>query len=69
MSYGTELAAADCPYCGEPIQLVIDLLGEEGSDGQNYVEDCQVCCRPLHIYAELDPMSGDPSLIIRREDD
>ncbi|MEN7343212.1 MAG: CPXCG motif-containing cysteine-rich protein [Pseudomonadota bacterium] len=43
---------ADCPYCGEPIDLVIDL----SAGTSDYIEDCQVCCRPMHIYVS---MSGD----------
>lgn len=32
-----------CPYCGEPIEVLID--PEEA--GQQYIEDCQVCCKPI----------------------
>ncbi|HUL03201.1 MAG TPA: CPXCG motif-containing cysteine-rich protein [Gemmatimonadales bacterium] len=32
-----------CPHCGE--ENVISLDSGSGSD-QEYVEDCQVCCRP-----------------------
>ncbi|MDG2070275.1 MAG: CPXCG motif-containing cysteine-rich protein [Pseudomonadales bacterium] len=32
-----------CPYCGEPIVVLIDNTVE----CQEYVEDCQVCCRPI----------------------
>jgi len=38
-----EESAADCPYCGEPITLLIDTSCEE----QTYVEDCEVCCCPM----------------------
>ena len=34
-----------CPYCGEPIELAIDSSAGE----QAYVEDCQVCCRPIEV--------------------
>ena len=34
-----------CPCCWEGISMVLDL--SEG--GQSYVEDCEVCCRPLQI--------------------
>ena len=37
--------AADCPYCGEKIQLLID----ESQGEQRYIEDCSVCCRPMTI--------------------
>ena len=34
-----------CPYCGEGISMVLDLSVSE----QRYVEDCEVCCRPIEI--------------------
>lgn len=34
-----------CPACWEPIDLQLDLSGEN----QDYVEDCSVCCRPMRI--------------------
>ena len=42
---GLETATIDCPYCGEPIELLIDASVEQ----QEYVEDCSVCCRPLVV--------------------
>lgn len=40
----------DCPYCGEAIQMVIDC----SVSGQDYIEDCQVCCRPINIYVTIE---------------
>jgi len=39
-----------CPYCWQSIVMVLDL----SVDAQEYVEDCEVCCRPilLRIRAE-----------------
>ena len=37
-----------CPFCGESITILID--ASEGS--QQYIEDCQVCCRPIQITVE-----------------
>lgn len=34
-----------CPYCWQTISMVLDL----SIDGQNYVEDCEVCCNPIQI--------------------
>lgn len=45
MSFGTSLVDSGCPYCGEPVQLVVD----EGEEEQDYIEDCQVCCRPMQV--------------------
>lgn len=42
--------AVACPYCGESIGLLIDLSVPQ----QNYVEDCQVCCRPIIVNVAVD---------------
>jgi hypothetical protein len=34
-----------CPNCGEDISMVLDLSVRR----QSYVEDCEVCCRPIQI--------------------
>jgi transcription elongation factor Elf1 len=34
-----------CPYCGEEISVVIDLSVRR----QSYIEDCEVCCKPVEI--------------------
>ncbi|MGS2717330.1 CPXCG motif-containing cysteine-rich protein [Eionea flava] len=52
-----------CPYCGEPIELVIDPSEEE----QEYIEDCFVCCRPIVVNAYI---TGDEvSVEVRSEND
>lgn len=38
-----------CPACWEPVELRLDLSGE----GQDYVEDCSVCCRPMHVSYDV----------------
>jgi hypothetical protein len=35
-----------CPFCGEPISMLLDL----SVDRQDYVEDCEVCCRPIQVH-------------------
>lgn len=45
----TELCSATCPYCGEPVEIVVDT---GGSAQQEYVEDCPVCCRPWLVRVE-----------------
>jgi hypothetical protein len=42
---------AQCPYCGEPLDLYVD---EAGGTEQHYIEDCSVCCRPVEIRVVLD---------------
>ena len=39
-----------CPYCGEPLSILIDL----SAGAQSYIEDCQVCCQPMQIAFETD---------------
>ena len=38
--------AFDCPYCWEPISVLVDT----SIDDQEYVEDCEVCCNPIAIH-------------------
>ena len=45
-----ELVALACPYCGEPIEIVVD----ESAGDATYVEDCPVCCRPMQVHVEVD---------------
>ena len=46
---GTELKNIDCPYCGESIEIVVDASIPQ----QEYIEDCQVCCRPITLRIEI----------------
>ncbi|MDH5824990.1 CPXCG motif-containing cysteine-rich protein [Luteimonas sp. RD2P54] len=50
-----------CPYCGETIQLAVD--GSAGA--QRYVEDCQVCCRPIEVAVDV---GADGDLSVRARD-
>ncbi len=34
-----------CPYCWQRISIILDST-EENS---NYIEDCEVCCRPIEL--------------------
>jgi len=43
--HGLEEKNISCPYCGEIISILIDTSVET----QEYIEDCQVCCRPIEI--------------------
>lgn len=35
-----------CPYCWQTISVLLDLSVRE----QTYIEDCEVCCRPVQIH-------------------
>jgi hypothetical protein len=57
-----------CPYCGESIELRVDLLIEHQVDHQRYIEDCQVCCRPIEVTVVVDE-AGYPEIRVATEDD
>ena len=40
-----------CAYCGEISTTFIDL---SAGSYQQYIEDCQVCCRPNVLYLTVD---------------
>lgn len=50
-----------CPYCGSRISVLVDRSQEAAS----YIEDCEVCCRP--ILFNLDDATAN--LTAQREDD
>jgi hypothetical protein len=35
----------ECPYCCERISMVLDV----SVNAQTYIEDCEVCCRPIEL--------------------
>jgi transcription elongation factor Elf1 len=39
-----------CPFCGETITLLVDA----SAGTQEYIEDCQVCCRPMQVSIAAD---------------
>jgi hypothetical protein len=43
-----------CAYCGETNATTVD---PSAGLRQEYVEDCQVCCRPNLLRIEIDPES------------
>lgn len=53
-----------CPYCGESIDLFVD----DSVDHQQYVEDCQVCCRPINVTVTV-PEGSEPVVSARAEND
>lgn len=52
-----------CPYCGESITLLVD----DSVDHQRYIEDCQVCCRPISVDAWTE--DGDVRVSVTGEND
>lgn len=39
-----------CPYCGERVSVLLDLSAGSAS----YLEDCEVCCRPVAIRVDAE---------------
>jgi transcription elongation factor Elf1 len=40
----------NCPHCGEAISVLLDLSVQD----QEYIEDCEVCCRPIEIKYQVE---------------
>jgi len=53
-----------CPYCGEGISILIDCSIEQ----QDYIEDCQVCCKPISLSISCDD-GGEPNVEARDENE
>ncbi len=53
-----------CPYCGESFTIVVDCSISD----QRYIEDCEVCCRPIEIHASISD-SDDVQLTVATEND
>lgn len=56
--------AIDCPYCGETINVLIDSSDLE----QQYIEDCQVCCKPINFLV-IENMTGELDVNVYSEDE
>ena len=56
-------ALIQCPYCGEEIEVVVDVSVRR----QVYIEDCSVCCRPITIT--LVSSNGEVESIEGRSED
>ena len=59
-----EPAHIRCPYCGESLEITIDSSVRR----QDYIEDCQVCCRPISLSICVSD-EGQPNIDVRSEDE
>jgi hypothetical protein len=57
-------ARISCPYCGEPLTILLDA----SESGMSYVEDCQVCCQPMIVSVSEDA-DGTLFASVHREDE
>lgn len=49
MLYGGEETTFPCPYCGETISMIFEAC----AGGQQYIEDCEVCCQPIEVVYQV----------------
>ena len=54
----------ECPYCGQLIEVLIDCSITQ----QDYIEDCQVCCRPIDFAVSID-QHGNPCVAAAHENE
>lgn len=54
--------AINCPCCGAQIELVIDC----SVPFQEYIEDCEVCCRPIVLMVSV---GDDESISVDARDE
>ncbi len=59
-----EFVAVRCPYCGERLETRVDLTADEPA----YIEDCQVCCRPIEFGIDRGEDGGLLGVSVRRLD-
>jgi len=62
-SYATEIVPMSCPYCGENIDVIVDLSVES----QEYIDDCSFCCRP--ILNTVTVAEGYATVVVRQENE
>jgi hypothetical protein len=60
----TPFACVCCPYCGESFETRLDLSAGSAA----YIEDCQVCCRPIEFCLTVGPGGVLESLELRCSD-
>lgn len=59
------LQSVQCPYCGESFETNVDA----SAGSQEYIEDCQVCCRPIVFAVAADDDGNVIRVETRRDDD
>jgi len=61
---GLKEQAIQCPYCGERISILVDCSVED----QSYIEDCEVCCRPINLWIHID-LNQDIQITVQHENE
>jgi cysteine-rich CPXCG protein len=60
----TQFLPVQCPYCGEAFETLADC----SAGSATYIEDCQICCRPIELCLEVDGAGALASFEARRTD-
>lgn len=59
-----QFVAFQCPWCGERLETRVDLTAGE----REYIEDCEVCCRPIELGIELEDDGALRAVRVQRLD-
>ena len=59
-----QFVAANCPYCGERFETRVEV----SCGAQEYIEDCEVCCRPMALSIEVEDNGCLHALRVQRLD-
>ncbi|KAA9133198.1 CPXCG motif-containing cysteine-rich protein [Marinihelvus fidelis] len=54
-----------CPYCGEPLELLVD----DSAGAQRYIEDCAVCCKPIEVEVRRRRSDDGLETTLHRDDE
>lgn len=60
-----EFVQVTCPYCGESFETGVDA----SAGSTSYVEDCQVCCKPIDMHVSVDAHDATTRIDARRSDE
>ncbi len=53
-----------CPYCAALIEMLIDASAPD----QQYIEECEVCCRPIVVTTRSSGL-GDCEVLLQDENE
>lgn len=58
-----QTVTVQCPYCAQTFEVLVDCSIEH----QEYIEDCEVCCRPVSLVIDV-AEDGSVTVQTRGED-
>jgi hypothetical protein len=57
-----EFVGVRCPWCGERLETRVDMTADDAA----YIEDCEVCCRPIEFSIERADCGALLAVAVRR---